>query len=509
MRLVRFGLALLITAAAAPIAAQSPTPSGESSRELFGVDRLPELPSSDRVDVGGGDSLTLGQVLASVERHHPSLESARQRVRAAEGEQLAADGGFDLMVSARGWAAPEGYYDWGRADVALEQPTPLWGSSVYAGWRIGRGGDIPGYYGQYETLDLGELRVGVSVPLWRDGPIDARRARIWRAEHATDAEYARLGAQRLQMQLSAASAYWRWVAAGRRYAIAADLLDLAERRDAQINARVRAGAIPSIEALENRRVILMRRTSLVSARRSLERAAIALSLFYRRDDGAPRVVRAARVPMTFESLAPPSTDLRRAVAAAWASRPELVRYEALVRRQRVSVDLADNRLAPRIDLRVGASVDLGAGTDAQQAVLGPAVLEGSVRVSFPLQFREARGGIERSRAELAGLQADAQLLRERIATQVQDAHSAVQAARERLDLARQSAEVAASVAAAERRRFELGSTQLFIVNLREQAAAAALAVLVDAEALAQVAAARWRAATAAGIEPASERAAQR
>lgn len=494
--------------AARPAAAQSdvdpiPRPGGGAFDPRVGTFpggyRLPPLEPSRRVDVGGDEPLALGQVLASVERHHPTLESARQRVRAAEGEQLAAEGGFDLGLEARGWASPEGYYDWGRADVSLEQATPLWGTSVYAGWRVGRGGDIPDYYGRYRTLDLGELRAGVRVPLWRDGPIDSRRARIWGAAHATDAEEASLEARRLTMRLDATRAYWTWVAAGLRYEVLAELLALAERRDGQIAARVSAGAIPPIESLENRRVIVSRRTSLVSARRALEQAAIALSLHVRRDDGRPHVVDAGRVPTELTRLETLTVSLRQEVEAAWGRRPELERYRALVERQRVAVDLAENQFSPRIDLSVGASIDIGSGSTTERQRLGPAVLEGSVRVSFPLQFREARGGIARTRAELGALRADAQLARERIATQVQDAFSAVRAAEERLELARQSAEIAWAVADAERRRFELGATQLFIVNLREQAAGEARAVLVDAEALLHMAHAQWHAAIAAPL----------
>ncbi|MCB9592667.1 MAG: TolC family protein [Sandaracinaceae bacterium] len=483
--------------------AHGQAPDAPSAELTFpGGYQLPPLEPSDRATVGGGAPLTLGAVLASVERHHPTLESARQSVRAAEGEQLAAEGGFDLSLTAQGWAAPVGYYDWGRADVMLEQPTPLWGASVSAGWRIGRGGDVPSYYGQYQTLDAGEVRARVRVPLWRDGPIDARRARMWRAEHATDAEEASLEARRLSMRLDAARAYWSWVAAGQRYQVAAGLLELAEAREAQVAARVGAGAIPAIESLENRRAVLSRRTSLVSARRALEGASIALSLYLRRDDGSPRVPRPSAVPLVTEDAPPLSVDVREEVNAAWGRRPEMERYRALLRRQRVSVDYAENQLAPRIDLTVGASVDLGSGTADQQSVLGPAVVEGSVLVSLPLQFREARGGIDRSNAELAALEADAQLVREQIGAAVQDAYSAVRAAEERQRLAAQSAEVASAVADAERRRFELGATQLFIVNLREQAAAAADAVLIDARAELQVAHARFAAATGAALSDA-------
>jgi outer membrane protein TolC len=187
--------------------------------------------------------------------------------------------------------------------------------------------------------------------------------------------------------------------------------------------------------------------------------------------------------------------LESAIAEAWSRRPESARYDALTARQEVSVELAENQRAPRIDFGIGASLDVGTGTEAQQEVLGPAVLEASLTFALPLQNRSARGDVARTRAELSGLSAEARLVKDRVEARVRDTYSAVRAAEESVTLAREAAEVASAVAAAERTRFELGATELFVVNLREEAAAAAEAVVVDAEASVHVARAAFRAAT--------------
>lgn len=492
---MRASLALLAT-----LALSSPAAIAQEPAEPAVALAVPgPVPAAARLEVGGGAPLTWAEVRESVARHHPLLEAARQGVRAAEGESLSAEGAFDLELTAQAYAAPVGYYDWARADLRLDQATPLWGASLYAGWRVGRGGDLPDYYGEQRTLDGGELRAGLRVPLWRDGPIDARRARLAQAERAVEAERAGVDARRLRLSLEAAAAYWAWTAAGRRYVVASRLLGLAEARDAQIAARVRAGALPALEHLENRRALVERRAALVAARRALERAGIALSLYHRGRDGRPRVPSLRRVALDSPEPTADGAPLSFSadVERAWASRPELARFDRLVERQQVAVELAENRFAPRIDLALGASVDLGGGGPGEQEALGAPVVEGSVSVSLPLQFREARGQIERSRAELAQLRAEIQLARERVAAEVRDARSAVDAAAERAALARESARIAAAVADAERRRFELGATELFVVNLREQAAAAAEAERVDAEVLLQIAHAEWRAATGA------------
>lgn len=468
--------------------------------------QLADLSESARLDVGGGEPLTLGQVLSSVRRHHPSIEAARAQVRAAEGERLAAEGGFDLSLRAQGWMAPVGYYQWGRGSVTLSQPTPLWGTTFFGGWRIGQAlddpdSDIPDYYRDHETLGGGELMAGVRVPLWRGGPIDGRRRRLWAAQHDVEAEVAGFGARSLALSYEAAAAYWVWAAAGQKYRVAASLLDLAEERDAQIRARVAAGALPAIEALENRRVMLERRRALVSARRVLEQAAIALSMYLRDDAGAPRAPSAARVP-EIPAPEPLAVDDERVIRTALSRHPALARYEAVLRRQQVHVDYWENQLAPRIDVQVAASVDLGAGqTERQQSRYESPVVEGSVLIELPLQFREARGGIGRERGNLAAYRERARLARDQVEASVRDALSAVRAAEEGLDLARDAAEVAEAVATAERRRFSLGATQLLIVTMRESHAAEARAHLVEAEATLQIARARFEAATAAGAPP--------
>jgi len=118
----------------------------------------------------GGIELTLAQVLWALEGWHPTLLAADARVRAADGQERAAHGAFDMQVQAQGWAAPAGYYRYGRSGPVLSQATPLQGASLTAGWRLGRafeGSSVPGYYGHQETLSGGAFRAGVTVPMRR------------------------------------------------------------------------------------------------------------------------------------------------------------------------------------------------------------------------------------------------------------------------------------------------------------------------------------------------------
>lgn len=446
--------------------------------------------------------LSLSEVLASLDRH-PQLVAAAVRVDGAEGAVVTARGAFDLSLVASGSVLPAGYYNYGRADAALVQPTTLWGATFFAGWRFGRGWDngIPGYYGGYETLDRGELRAGATVPLWQNGNIDSRRAGLRRATatlHVTEQDAA---ARRLRLSLIASEAYTRWVAAVKKLRVTEALLSNAEERDAQIRRRVDSGAIAAIEALENQRVILERRSTVVSAQRQAERGAIALSLFLRTASGTPRVPTLDQVPTEFDFAPWPAVEADATVATqrAWSKRPELQRLTPLAEAARAVRDLADNQVSPRLDLTLQGSVDLGDGVTApvtRDRFSQPA-FEASLQFALPLQLRDARGRAATAAAELRQIDLEIEFTKNSVEAEVRDAMSAYRNAVAGVNLAEASAVVAAQVRDAERSRFDNGLSTLLMVNLREAAAAQALGVLIDARAELSLSHAQYGAATGA------------
>lgn len=440
------------------------------------------------VDPGAGEpakeeAFTLTKLLHDVEKHFPQILAERERVRGQRGMVLSADGGFDPTLTVSGDATQYGYYEYRRLGAAVEQPTPLWGATVTAGWRWADG-NIPDYYGELETLSGGELRGAVRVPLWRDGAIDERRARIRSQEFGLDSTRAGLVATRLRVARDAVMAYVAWLAAGKRLQIASQMLSLATARDEFVRSRASAGAVPAIEVLENERVVVLREAALVRAERAVEQAAIRLSLYVRSADGKPRTLPVQAMPKSFPALVDDENHsaeevIRRAVEA----RPETAALDARLRAARVEVDLAENRVGPRLDLTVGATRDLGGANDAtERNVLGQTSLDGSLLFSLPIPLRADRGRLEKAEADARALEHELSWLRDQVAVEVRDAISRLEAAERSLELTRRSAEVSRQVADGERTRFELGSTSLLTVNLREEAAADAEISLVDSQA---------------------------
>lgn len=423
--------------------------------------------TAPRAQAAGEAPLTLEEVLDSVRAQHPQMEAARQGVATAEAELLSAEGGFDTLLKARGVYIPFGFYPYERLDATLEQPTPLGGTRLFAGYRLGQG-KIPPYYGEYETLSGGELRAGLEIPLWRNLTIDKRRADLAKARLRRDIAGFSLAGEQLELQREAAYHYWDWVAAGRQLAIANAQYALAVTRHEQLARRVAQGDIPQIEHTENERALLEREAEQVAARRKLEQTALKLSLYLRDADGTPLRVSTSRLP---DGLPLPdgtyAAELDAWLEKALRQRPELRELE--LQREVVQLDtaLARNQTAPAVDLGITVARDIGSGPES----LRPTELQASLMLDIPLQARGARGQLRAAEAKRAAVDAKARLTRDKVATEVRDTLSALRAAHERVGLARSAADVARRLAQAELARFEHGATSLLFVNLREQTAA--------------------------------------
>lgn len=443
-------------------------------------------------------TLRLSEVLESVDATHPKLEQTRRKREAAEGKALSARGGFDPKFALKGKWTPVGYYPNAQLDASIEQATPLWGASFYAGYRFGWG-DFPVYKGDLQTREYGELRAGVDIPIWNDGPIDDRRAKIATTRAGVRGAGARIDATALQLQREAANAYWDWVAAGRQLEIAESLLELARTRQTALDAQVDAGATEAIKKIDNLRLVLSREAKVVSAQQKLDKAAIELSLYYRDANQNPIRPTPEQVPARIpEPRRPTATSLEGGITTALDRRPELEALDAEREAAQVDVRLAKNQRSPDASVQAFVAQDFGPGSgDPDPPFVTDDAPEFGIGfvLSIPIPLRKARGALQEARADLAGINAKVRGTRDKIESEVRKAHVALVAAHQSWDLASRQAEAAETLADAERRRFSEGASDLVVVNLRELAVGSAQSAVVDAAADYQRAQADFKVAT--------------
>ena len=434
--------------------------------------------------------LTLVEVLRSSARSAPDIIAALARTRQAEGQALSARGAFDTVFAVDGRSRVDGYYDGSIIAGKVERPLTDNGGYVYGQYRNSRG-DFPIYEDQAYTNRAGEVKIGALYSLMRDRLIDARRSGTRIARNNIDIARFEMQATAIGVQARALEAYQKWVASGLKLKAYSALYELAARRSKGIARQVELGAKPDILLAENEANLVKREALVVQARQDFRTAANKLSLYYRDAQGRPVIVDASRLPSSESAFEGLDIDPFFVVG----DRPDVNILLEQIDNATVKLALAENDLRPKLDLKGELSKDLG---DEGLGGYSRTPLEVIVGVTFkiPLQNRKAKGKVIESRAKLDELAIKQRYLAEKIRAEVAAIGIEVETSRELAQTTQRQLELARRLAAGERRRFELGSSDFFLVNSREESAADAEVKLIEARARIAAARAELAAATA-------------
>jgi outer membrane protein TolC len=439
-------------------------------------------------------TLTLSDVIQSVYESYPLLEVALRERDIAEGKELATWGEFDTGLKAYSLADPMGFYQRYRNVVRLDQPLPG-GGDVFAGYKLGRGQFHPYAY-EEETNRGGEFSAGIGVPLLKDRLIDKRRSGLSQAALARQAVEPAVQTQLLDFVRDASQAYWYWVATGKALQTHRHLLQLAQDRVEQIEQRVQSGDLERLARIDNQRLIASREAKVIDAQRKLQMASIKLSLFLRTPDGQPLLPDVSLLPGSFPGHTPPDVEqLQQDIQAALATRPELVELDFLTQQMCVELAQAENLLLPKFDAVLEASQDVGSSAFPNRSK-SPFTFEAGVYGEVPLQRREARGKIAAARGKLAQLRAKREFVTNKIAAQVQDAVSALEAASGKIERTGKNLDLSRQALALGREAFNAGDIDLIVLNIYEQAVADAQISWLEAQAEFFAAEAEYQAALA-------------
>jgi len=411
--------------------------------------------------------LQLNTVVQSIYASYPLLQIAIYGRNIAAGEQLSAEGAWDLKLKADANNAPVGFYQTYRNGVGFEQPT-MWGGEIFGGYKLGDGNFEP-WYGNRETNEGGEFRGGVTIPLWQNRKIDERRATLWKSMYGVSAVEPVIQSQIIEFTRAGTHAYWDWVAEGSKLRFARELLELAQQRDDQIEGQVKAGARPEADLADNRRLIVSREIKLIEAERKLRTMAVKLSLFLRTFEGQPLVPIEQQLPLAFPTATPiEANKIPMDVAEAISRRPELIELDFQYRFAQIDLQQAQNLTQPELDATMWSAKDVGAAA-SKKGDKTPFQAEAGLAFSVPLQRRKALGKIAAVEGKLVQIATKRQFAENKISTEVQNAVITIDAAFRSLDKARESVTLNEQMQRFEATKLEKGDSDLLRLNLRESA----------------------------------------
>lgn len=429
-----------------------------------------------------GPPLTRGEVLAAIDERHPKLRAAEAAFRGAEAERRGALSFRDPRFESKNTAEVIGYYRYLISDSRL-----AWDSgpaSVEVGYRVGRGlegGDagLPAYYGEYETLDGGELRVGLSVNLLEGLWTDPDRTGLRTAQLQLEEAEALVRLARLDLSRKGVATWAKWVASGRILTLDEVLLQVARERQRAVDARIELGDLASIERVRNRQILAARRADLADARGDFAASTQALSLYLRGQDGA--LVEAVRDRLPDRRDAPEVAQGygEDPVSLALSSHPLLI-----VARARLGIAEAEARLArqgrmPEVGLQAGIAQDLQA-SGPDDSTLSPMSGTVGATLKVPLGNLKDRANVQSTRNKRDKAFADLRWLEDQVAVEVRAADARERAALASWQAATEQVELGLVLQEAEQRRFDVGDIDLLRLWQVEQETAKAIRTEVKA-----------------------------
>lgn len=410
-------------------------------------------------------TITLEQVITSLHMTYPLVAAVFQERAIASGNQLSAWGEFDTKLKGASENQPLGFYETYRNSAGLYQPL-YGGGEIFGAYRNG-GGDFEPWYQERETNDGGEFKAGVRVPLIRDKEIDARRAQLWRANYDRQIADPVIRANLVEFSREAGFAYWKWVASTQKFRLGQEWLQIAEIRNEQVKRRVELEDLDPPELIDNERLIAKRRAKLDEARRDVLQSAVKLSLFLRNENGVPYVPELTEAA-TFPPLRVTSEDLLNAdIQLAQQNRPELLALDLQWQQLRVDFAEANNMTLPGLDAALTGAQDVGEPTSKKRDK-SEFELEASLYLDVPLQRRKGLGKMQAVQAKMAQVAAKRRMVQDKVSAEVQATYAGLIQTRREVENAREAVKLATEMAEIERRKFEVGESDLLKVALREQ-----------------------------------------
>lgn len=447
----------------------------------------PQTASQEKVQAAAvetaAQTLTLNGLLEQAKANHPKLRAVQLLTQMADSKVTEKEGAFDpSLIAGSDFLRYNSPTAPGKAKMADDHMVGVQMQDL-SGWKLTSGyrrnqGDVKSP--DNLTGQGGELFVEFKMPLLRGLGVNEKQNALEQAKLGRKFASALVNVTRLEVLSSASLAYWDWCAACTENALLRRNLELAAERQQQVAARVKSGDLPRIDEVEAQQEVQRRKEALTKSERNVQKTAFKLSLYFWNSEGKQTQLPSAEqavftLPTDFawkklglegrklaSASSPNDAQVAEAEVQSMQLRPEL--SQLTVQRESVELDrqLAENDRLPILDLTVGPGYDTGFKSVGLTYKVG-------LQLTVPLANRGPDGRLQAARLKFDKLELDQVLEVQRILTEVRDSASQVSLAEKRLQPALESLRLAQQLEEAERLKFQMGDSTLFLVNQRERA----------------------------------------
>ncbi|HEV2400944.1 MAG TPA: TolC family protein [Candidatus Sulfotelmatobacter sp.] len=369
-----------------------------------------------------------------------------------------------------------------------------------------------GFYNPYTTS---ALNFQFTQPLLRNGWFAANRGPLVIARRNLDMSRAAFASEVNNSILQAVNQYWAVVEAQGNLEVARSSMAAAEATYKRDKRALELGALPPLDIYRSESQVASRRVQVIQSEYALKQVVDTLRLTI----GADQDPYFQALDIELTEKAEPEGDLRTtdagtALREALKKRPEFDAARSALSRDEMEIRVAKNHLLPQLDL-MGLYLSNGIGGSGLNAVGQPIssswihqvfafsypTYEAQLTLNLPLKNRAAKAEMGSALVSKHNDLYSQRLMQEQVTLDVSNSVHLLEESKLSIAASKEALDLAQKTMAAEQRKYELGSSTVYLVLEAQTELASAQQTLLQAEVGYQLAIAALDHSTGEMLEP--------
>ena len=412
-------------------------------------------------------------VVKSAFMHYPKIKQDILKFDASYDSITEANGAFDAKLKGEKYNHSYNKYKGDFHDIVIEKDFAFLGAKLKTGFRKS-GDEFPDYEGHLDTRGSGQGFISMQFSILRNALIDDARYSVSMMEENSLQRELALNQTRIVVQTAALKAYWNWYVSGLKLKVQERLLELAENRVNNIKKRIAAGDLADIYLIENQQYIYKRKSQNEKLAFEFTKASLYLSLFYRNPAGKPITLSREDMPQEKALISGNYQFNQKLLKDTYLSNLNLKGADSKIRQADLDGKLGYNEYLPKLNLKYEHRRQLDGNeeeSDENKFLLS---------LEIPLQYRKAKGKLNKAARKKMELQLDKEFIKEKLAIELKSIIAKLDTYVEVYNLSAKQEKASAILSESELRKFNQGASDLIRVNLREQDLASAQTAKLEA-----------------------------
>lgn len=351
---------------------------------------------------------------------------------------------------------------------------------------------------QNKTPVNGLFSAGVSVPIGQGLLIDKRRAAIKQAGLYAQSTFAEQRLTLNNLYYDATIEYLKWVRSYSELQLYQNAADLANARFKGIKQSFLGGDVPAVDTLEAFIQVQVREVSLTEAKLDYQNAGLDLSNYLWFDNNVPLEITNKLKPPVVEQLVTEAgitpNSLNAILEKLKSNHPTLQLYSFKLRQLDVERRWNAEQLKPKLNLNYNLINEPVAGSTFNG--FSSNNYKWGLDFGIPIFLRESRGRLGLTKIKIQETQFDADIKALELSNKIKSYYNEIVSLEQQITLYTSATANYFRLLEAEKRKFAIGESSIFLINSRESAYVQAAIKLIELRIKQQSAIAKFKLAGA-------------